>query len=214
MEICFYNSKDDYIKHLNYSYDLIERFLNFLFILFLIVQIIKMTFIFQGIFMFFAFLASLIICCIFYLLYKIITKLLFSIIRKIFFENNLNKILKNYPCMIGDKIVTIMDNKLIITVNSNSIEYDYSNMIVNTTHKDLIEIAYNRKLLCPIPINVFKSVDDQMYFVNKLKSNIKTYKYKINKPKDRDNSISIFRFIYFTRGRAMILRNPYVKDYF
>ncbi|MBW4862338.1 MAG: hypothetical protein KZY57_05820, partial [Paeniclostridium sp.] len=62
MVISFYNSREDYIKHLNYSNVLISKVLSILFVLFLFFKSISMILKFKGLFMIIAFFTALIIC--------------------------------------------------------------------------------------------------------------------------------------------------------
>ncbi|MBO3444970.1 hypothetical protein [Clostridium sp. CCUG 7971] len=184
MIINFYNSKDDYIKHVSSSSKLIEKFLNFFFIIFLIIETIGITFKFEGAFMFFVFIATSMLCFIIYLIYKLITKPIFCIVSKMYVEKNLNKVLNNYPNMIGNKIIEVNSDKLIINTNDERAEYDYSKITINTFHSDIIDIGYNIKILCTIPTNVFSSKEEKEEFIKLIKQKrIKARQNKITKAK-------------------------------
>lgn len=176
MVISFYNSREDYIKHLNYSNILISKVLSILFVLFLFLKSISMILKFKGLFMIIAFFTALIICFLGYIICKFALKMLNHIFDKLCLERNLNKVLSNYPNMIGNKIIEINNDKLIIISNDERLEYDYPKLFVNTSHKDIIDIAYDKKILCTIPISVFKSNDEKDEFVNLLKERIKSSK--------------------------------------
>ena len=93
-----------------------------------------------------AFFTALIICFLGYIICKFALKMLNHIFDKLCLERNLNKVLSNYPNMIGNKIIEINNNKLIIISNDESLEYDYPKLFVNTSHKDIIDIAYDKKI--------------------------------------------------------------------
>lgn len=176
MILNFFNSKDDYINHLNSSYKTVETFFKILIIIFLIINIIRISFKFKGFFMLFSFLVLSVLCFIFYILYLFISKLIFSIIRKLYFDKNLNKLITNYPNMIGYKTLEINETSLSIKSNSSIVNYDYSKMLLITNNKDYLGISYNKKLLCYIPINVFNSKHEQECFTKILKLKISKYK--------------------------------------
>ncbi|WP_155484678.1 hypothetical protein QJR30_04265 [Paraclostridium sordellii] len=123
-----------------------------------------------------AFFTALIMCFLGYIICKFALKVVNHIFDKLCLERNLNKVLSNYPNMIGNKIIEVNNDKLIIIANDERLEYDYSKLFVNTYHKDTIDIAYNKKILCTIPISVFKSNDEKDEFVNLLKERIKSSK--------------------------------------
>ena len=71
--------------------------------------------------------------------------------------------------MIGDKEIKLDEDKLLINVNNETIEYNYTRLSVILWRKKFIDIAYDKKILCVIPINIFDSVEDKEKFVKILK---------------------------------------------
>lgn len=170
MKINFYSSEDDYKKYINSTSYIFEKIISALFYVYLLFKFILILSNILTTFKYKMFFGSMLIFVFLFILltFNLISKQIFRILNKLYINKNLNKLLNNFPNMIGDKNISLEDKNLIISSEETTMEFDYNKLSIIVWRKNYIDLAYNKKLLCVIPNNAFKSNEEKNRFIELL----------------------------------------------